>query len=121
MIYSGPLRPILVFDSPLAGSPTAGVLSLLRTTRDLSDLGGNGRIAGTVNVDSTPDYPVWRRVRLFAKRDGRLVREQWSNPETGAYSFDYINSALEYVVIAHDHTGVFNAEVRDSITPEAIP
>jgi len=121
MIYSGPLRPILVFDAPLPGPPSAGVIPLLRTTRDLSDLGGNGRIAGTVKIDSTPDYPVWRRVRLFDKRDNRLVREVWSDPVTGAYVFEYINPARLYVVIAYDHTGAYNAEIRDAITPELMP
>ena len=121
MIYSGPLRPILVFDAPLPGPPEARVMLLMRTTRDLSDLGGNGRLKGTVEVDSSPDYPVWRRVRLFDKRDNRLVREVWSDPATGAYSFDYINAARQYVVISYDHTGVYNAEVLDALVPEPMP
>ena len=121
MLYSGPLRPILAFDSPLAGPPSAGVMPRLRPTRDLSDLGGTGRIAGSVKIDSTPDYPAWRRVRLFDKRDNRLVREVWSDPATGAYAFEYINPARQYVVIAYDHTGVYNAEIRDAITPEPMP
>lgn len=93
----------------------------LHSTRDLSEFGGAGRIAGTVMFDSTPDYPVWRRVRLFDRRDNRLVRETWSDPITGAYRFDDINPARLYVVIAYDHTGVYNAEIRDSITPERMP
>lgn len=121
MIYSGPLRPILVFDAPLDGPPSAGVIPLLHTTRDLSDLGGNGRLKGTVEVDSSPDYPVWRRVRLFDKRDNRLVREVWSDPATGAYSFDYINPSRQYVVVSYDHTGVYNAEVLDALVPELMP
>lgn len=121
MIYSGPLRPICIFDAPLPGPPAARVIPLLRTTRDLSDLGGKGRIAGTVNIDSTPDYPIWRRVRLFDRRDNRLVRETWSDPVTGAYAFEYINAARQYVVIAYDHSGVYNAEVLDALTPELMP
>lgn len=121
MIYSGPLRPILIFDVPLAGPPTTGVMPLIHTTRDLSDLGGNGRIAGAVNVDSSPDYPVWRRVRLFDRRDNRLVRETWSDPVTGAYAFEHINPDRQYVVIAYDHSGVYNAEVLDALTPELMP
>ena len=93
----------------------------LRATRDLSETGGDGRIAGTVKVDSTPDFPLWRRVRLFVKRDGRLVREQWSDPVTGAYAFEYINRALQYVVIAHDHTGVYQAVVSDTPTVDPMP
>lgn len=121
MRYSGPLRPICVFNAPLAGPPVVRVMPPLRTTRDLSDLGGKGRIAGSVKIDSTPDYPVCRRVRLFDKRDNRLVGEVWSDPTSGAYSFDYINAARQYVVISYDHTGVYNAEVLDALVPELMP
>ena len=121
MFYSGPMRPICVFDAPLAGPPAAGVIPRLSSTRDLSDLGGNGRIAGTVKIDSSPDYPVWRRVRLFDRRDNRLVRETWSDPVTGAYAFEYINPTRQYVVVAYDHSGVYNAEVLDALTPELMP
>ena len=119
--YQGVYRPIQLFSSPISGPPTFALLPGAHSTGDLSDLGGRGRIAGTVKVDSTPDYPVRRRVRLFDRRDNRLVRETWSNPATGAYSFEYINPARTYVVIAYDHTGVFNAEIRDNVTPEAMP
>ena len=122
MIYSGPLAPITILSDPHIGGPSASILLRREiSTRDLSDLGGRGRIVGTVKVDSTPDYPVWRRVRLFDRRDNRLVRETWSDPVTGAYAFEYINPARLYVVIAYDHTGVYNAEIRDSVTPEAMP
>lgn len=121
MLYSGPLRPICVFESPLAGPPAAGVIPRLSSTRDLSDLGGAGRIAGTIKIDSSPDYPVWRRVRLFDKRDNRLVQETWSDPVTGAYVFEHINIHRQYVVIAYDHTSAYNAEIRDAITPELMP
>ena len=121
MNYSGRLRPIMVFEGPIAGAPASRTLPRMARSRDLSDLAGAGRIAGTVKVDSTPDYPAWRRVRLFDRRDNRIVGETWSDPVTGAYSFDYINPARLYVVIAYDHTGVFNAEIRDSVTPEAMP
>lgn len=75
MIYAGRLRPILIAAAPIAGAPTARLLRRSLRTPDLSDLGGRGRISGTVKVDSSPDYPVWRRVRLFERRDNRLVRE----------------------------------------------
>lgn len=122
MIYTGRLRPIMIFEAPLAGVPAARMLPLpLRRTRDLSELGGNGRIAGTIKNDGNPDYPVWRRVRLFDQRDNRIVGETWSDRVTGAYSFDYINPARRYVVISYDHTGVYNAEVLDAVTPELMP
>lgn len=121
MIYSGRLRPIMIFEAPIAGAPASRALPPMARTRDLSDLGGTGRITGTVKVDSNPDYPVWRRVRLFDQRDNRIVAEQWSDPVTGRYSFDYINAARRYVVISYDHTGVYNAEVLDAMEPEPMP
>ena len=117
MTYAGALRTITIFADPIAGAGTWGLLPAGAATRDISDLGGNGRIAGTVKIDSSPDYPVWRRVRLFDKRDNRLVREVWSDPVTGAYVFEYINPVRLYVVIAYDHTGQYNAVVSDNLAP----
>ena len=121
MVYAGALNTITIFTAPISGAASGCLLVSMETSRDISELGGNGRLAGTVNVDSSPDYPVWRRVRLFDKRDNRLVREVWSDPATGAYSFDYINAARQYVVISYDHTGVYNAEVLDALVPEPMP
>lgn len=121
MIYSGIYQPIMIHADPISRPPGAQVIPMLTSTRDLSDLGGQGRIAGTVKVDSTPDYPVWRRVRLFALRDGRLAREAWSDPTTGAYSFDYVSRDLKFTVISYDHTGQYNAVVADNLTAEAMP
>ncbi len=118
MIYSGPLRPICIFDAPVYGAPVAGLIPEMGATRDLSDLGGNGKITGSVKVDSTPDYPVWRRVRLFCERDNRLVGETWSDSVTGAYAFEYINAALTYTVIAYDHTGFYNGQIRTGVTAD---
>ncbi len=122
MIYSGRLRPIMLFADPLPGAPSVRLQPRpLCRTRDLSETGGSGRIAGSVKVDSNPDYPVWRRVRLFDQRDNRLVAETWSDPVTGAYSFDYINPDRLYVVVSYDHTGVYNAEILDALAPELMP
>ncbi len=82
--------------------------------------GGDGRIVGTTKNIGTPDYPVSRRVRLLRKRDGQLVREGWSDA-AGNYTFDHIRRDVEYVVLGHDHTGVYNAEVADSLLPDQMP
>lgn len=121
-VYQGVFRPLMLFEVPVYGP--AGLSQLggrLVSSRDLSDLGGQGRIAGSVKNLGTPDFPVWRRVRLFCRRDGRLVREVWSDSASGAYSFDYINPALRYTVIAYDHTGQYNAVISDDLTPEVMP
>jgi len=82
--------------------------------------GGRGRIVGTVKNKGTPDYPVSRRVRLLRKRDGVLARETWSDA-AGNYVFDHLRHDLTYVVMSHDHTGLYNAVIDDAITPDLIP
>mgnify|MGYP000862448990 CR=1 FL=1 len=81
--------------------------------------GGRGRVAGTTKNVGAPDYPVSRRVRLLRKRDGLLARECWSDAG-GNYLFDKVRHDREYVVMAHDHTGLYNAVVADTVTPELI-
>ena len=81
--------------------------------------GGRGRIVGTVRATGTPNYPVARRVRLLRQRDGALARETWSGPD-GNYVFDHIRHDLPYVLMSHDHTGLYNAVIADSVIPELI-
>lgn len=121
MAYTGINRLIAVFSDPIPGKTTNGLARGMLSSRDLSDLGGNGRIHGDVKKVGSPDSPVWRRVRLFARRDGRLVREQWSDPVTGAYSFEYVNPSLEYTLVAYDHTGVYQAVISDNPTIDPMP
>lgn len=87
----------------------------------LLQFAGRGRIVGSVAEKGTPNTPVRRRVRLYQDRDGLLVRETWSNPTTGAYSFDYIDESMTYTVLSYDHTLNFRAVVADRIVPEIMP
>lgn len=121
MSYSGVNRLIAVFSDPLPGAPSAVLAVGMLSSRDLSDLGGNGRIHGDVKKVASPDAPVWRRVRLFVRRDARLVREVWSDPVTGEFSFDWINPAIDYTIIAYDHTGQYQAVVSDAPTVDLMP
>ena len=82
--------------------------------------GGRGRIVGTTQADGDPDYPVSRRVRLLRQRDGALVRETWSDA-AGHYAFDRLRHDVPYVLMSHDHTGLFNAVIADGVIPELIP
>lgn len=84
-------------------------------------LGGDGRVSGNTKIKGVPDYAVRRRVRLFRERDGLLVREQWSNPTTGAYSFDYIDRAQTYTVVSYDYEHNFRAVVADNLTADPMP
>ncbi|WP_300335648.1 hypothetical protein [Accumulibacter sp.] len=85
-----------------------------------TDNGGHGRVIGTTKNVGTPNYPVARRVRLLRKRDGAVVREVWSDA-AGNYQFTQVRHDLDYVVMAHDHTGLYNAVVADTVTPELMP
>ncbi len=82
--------------------------------------GGRGRIVGTVKAKGTPDYPLSRRVRLLRKRDGALARETWSDA-AGNYVFDHLRHDVTYILMSHDHTGLYNAVIDDAITPDLIP
>lgn len=105
----------------VAGSPVwraNGIASSARL-RDLEH-DGVGRVIGTTKNTGSPDYPVSRRVRLARKRDGVLARETWSDA-AGNYLFEHVRHDIEYVVTAHDHTGLYNAVIADSVTPELMP
>lgn len=81
-----------------------------------------GRVRGTIKIDGTPnDIPARRRVRLIRERDGMVVQEQWSNAATGAYDFQYVETAQLYTVLSYDHLAQFRAVVADRLAPEMMP
>lgn len=104
--------------SALSGPPTPGGAVIPGATLliDWQD-GGRRKVSGTVKIDSSPDIPVRRKVRLFCAVSGRLVRETWSDPVTGAYSFEYVRPG-PWMVTTHDYTGSYNAVVADNILAE---
>lgn len=75
--------------------------------------GGRYRIAGNVAIDGTPVVPVARRVRLFHRLTGRLVRETWS-AANGDFAFVNI-AAGEYIVLTDDYTRLYNAVAADAV------
>lgn len=77
---------------------------------------GVGRVSGTVKEKGTPNAPVYRKVRLIREVDGLLMRELWSHPDTGGYSFDYIDELQVWTVLSYDHTGAFRAVVASGLT-----
>ncbi len=75
---------------------------------------GYRRIYGTIRVDGSP---AARRVRLFHRHSGRLVRETMSGSD-GTYEFDDL-AYQEYFVIADDDPqATFNAAIADRVLPE---
>ena len=74
---------------------------------------GGGTISGIVTIENIPGS---RKVRLYRKHDGMLIRETWS-AANGAYSFTNIDPAWEYFVVAHDHLRVYNGVIQDMLVP----
>lgn len=74
---------------------------------------GSGTISGVVTIENIPGS---RKVRLYRKHDGMLIRETWSAPN-GAYSFSNLDPAWEYFVVTHDHLRVYNGVIQDMLTP----
>ena len=96
-------------------SVRAEMLARPTAFRDL-EFGGAGRVRNTVKEKGAPDTPVHRRVRLVRERDGLVVREQWSNPATGAYDFQFVDALQTYTVLSYDHTLNFRAVIADGLT-----
>lgn len=114
--------PTVAFDVAVASSPPTGYqtyppvwpvpVSSSRSPQRVRDMvyGGDGTVYGTVKTKATPDnLPVSRRVRLYQTKDMVLIRETWSDPVTGAYSFGQIAQGQDYTVIAHDYQQTFRA------------
>lgn len=75
---------------------------------------GYYRIYGTIRVDGSP---AARRVRLFQRHTGRLVRETISGPD-GAYEFAGLAYQEYFVVADDDPQATFNAAIADRVLPE---
>lgn len=83
--------------------------------------GGNGKIYGTVKQKSTPsNIPLKRRVVLYDRQTNIQLRETWSDPVTGNYSFEYLDTTKDFFVIAFDYTSTYKAVVADSVYPTVI-
>ena len=76
---------------------------------------GSGRIAGTIKEKGSPDQPLHRRVQLYDEMRSMLVAQTWSNPTTGAYLFENIDTSLTYTVISYDYTGEYRAVIANGI------
>ena len=88
------------------------------------DLGSNSfhmlvvrEVAGSIQTLTR----IKRKVRLVRERDGLVVRETWSDANTGQYEFRYIDELQTWTVIAYDYEQNFRAVIADGITPEIIP
>lgn len=92
------------------------------TAKDYGPDGGRGLITDTVKTKATPtNTPTLARVRLVRDIDGKVVRETWSDPVTGLYTFNYFSEQFTYMVIAIHPTGLYRAVIADRLTPGLMP
>lgn len=109
----------LIATAAGVGAYRVSGVALSKTRRDMNWtlIGqGIGRLKGTTKDKGTPNVPVSERVRLYRQRDGLLMREIWSTPGTGAYSFDYIDELDTYFVVSFDHDLNFRAVIADNLS-----
>ncbi len=111
------LRPYAVATSSVSlGQPPAFTVYPPTSGLMLDPDVGTGTVSGTVKKLNTPDnIPLQRRVRLHDKLGMRLIRETWSDPVTGAFSFTNVQAGGRYVVIAYDHPHQYRAVIDDSV------
>jgi hypothetical protein len=119
-VTSAPPAPLNITNYAPSGAVAMVAASLLPTF-DLEGFGAY-QVVGTVKESSTPaNVPLSRRVRLIKELDGRLLKEMWSNPTTGAYAFTNIRGDLAYTVVTYDHLHNYRAVIADNLTAERMP
>lgn len=82
--------------------------------------GGTGRVRGTTKSKGTSNAPAYCRVELKDEQSRVVIREQWSDPVTGAYDFRGIKMGVPYTTTAYDPTGAYRAVVANGQIPEAM-
>lgn len=95
----------------------------LQVARDV-EFGGSGRIWGTTKIKGaagTPDAPAKSRVVLLHQRSKLPVREVWSDPTTGAFVFEGIDTTQQFLTLAEDAAGNFRPVAASRLVPEVAP
>jgi hypothetical protein len=103
-------------QSPWGGGTVSNASGAYRV-RDMQ-YGGDGTITGTVKIAGTPtNVPVARKVRLIRDVDAICIRETWSDPVSGVYTFSEIDRTVNYTVLSYDYTESFRSVVADRVVP----
>lgn len=132
--YTGPFTPPATLDNPeweIGGSALCSTLKGLSAYEDVQPAasriagvrtvvpdyfdGGDGKIVGL--VDKIGGAPVSCRVVLHRLRDGRPIRETWSNA-AGVYAFTHLDRSELYCPIAFSPDGKNRAMAADGLTAE---
>ena len=92
----------------------------LLLVRDV-EVGGPGTIYGTTKTKGTPNLPTKARVVLLHQRSKLPVREVWSDPTTGDFAFEGIDTRQEFLTLAEDAAGNFRPVAASRLVPEVAP
>ena len=130
--YGGGVSGVDPLQAPRAGAVDLRVaasapLSAWGTTRFAAEMardvehGGAGRIFGTTKAKGaagTPNLPTKSRVVLLHQRSKMPVREVWSDPITGAFVFEGIDTTQQFLTLAEDAAGNFRPVAASRLAPE---
>lgn len=95
--------------------------SRIAFARDI-EFGGAGRVWGTTKIKALPsNLPTKARVVLLHQRSKLPVRETWSDPVTGFFVFDGIDTRQEFITLAEHAAGLFLPVAANKLVPEALP
>ena len=110
---------MLVIAHPGAASVAYSGVLMLDTLKSRDYVhGGSGRITGTVEEKGAPNSPLHRKVRLHRETDGLMVRETWSDKNTGEFVFTDIALEWKYTALAYDYNHNYTAVTADNLIPE---
>ena len=108
-----------------AQQPTDG--RVIYSEFDFLTPSGIGRVPYDVKREILPATtpktytPQFAKVRLVRDLDGKVIREEWSDPTTGEGVFEGVDENYKYSVIAIYPSADFRAVIADRIEPEGYP
>ncbi|MBH0013648.1 MULTISPECIES: hypothetical protein [Gammaproteobacteria] len=108
-----------------AVQPTDG--GVIYSAFDFQTPSGIGRVPYDVKREILPATtpktytPQFAKVRLVRDIDGKVIREEWSDPTTGEGAFEGVDENYTYSVIAIYPSADFRAVIADRIEPEGYP
>ncbi|MCP1659349.1 hypothetical protein [Neisseria perflava] len=83
--------------------------------------GGEGYIAGeNEGIVTVGGEPAERRIFLLDRKKMSCVRDVWSG-EDGAYVFERLNPAVEFLMVAIDHKKQYEPVAYDFVKPYVAP
>ena len=116
---NAPVRPIVAASAPVPPHSTR-LAAPMQRARDI-EVGGPGTIYGTTKTKGAPNQPAKARVVLLHQRSKLPVRETWSDPITGAFVFEGIDTTQQFLTLAEDAAGNFRPVAASRLVPEVAP